>query len=158
LHPGAARRMVPAWRNLLPKFSCIRCFQPRTDGPFSTIEDFAKNCGILANLSCQPIIVGGVEDHVHLLCALARTCTASDMVKEAKRGSSLWIKTKDASLQDFSQQNGFGIFSIGYSQIPDAKQYIASQEEHHRKTSFQDEYRTFLERYEIAYDERYVWD
>jgi REP element-mobilizing transposase RayT len=114
--------------------------------------------GILANLSCQPIIVGGVEDHVHLLCALARTCTASVMVKEVKRGSSLWIKTKDASLQDFSWQNGFGVFSIGYSQIPDAKQYIASQEEHHRKTSFQDEYRTFLERYEIAYDERYVWD
>jgi len=114
--------------------------------------------GILANLNCQPIIVGGVEDHVHLLCALARTCTASDMVKEVKRGSSLWIKTKDPSLRQFSWQNGFGIFSIGYSQVPDVTRYIADQEDHHRKISFQDEFRAFLQRYEIAYDERYVWD
>lgn len=114
--------------------------------------------GILAKLNCQPIVVGGVEDHVHLLCALARTSTASDMVKEVKRGSSLWIKTKDPRLQEFGWQNGFGIFSIGFSQIPDVKQYILGQEEHHRTISFQDEFRAFLRRYEIAYDERYVWD
>src|SRR6267142_622670 len=57
--------------------------------------------GILANLDCQPIIVGGVEDHVHLLCALSRTCEAAAMVKEVKRGSSLWLKTKSPDLQDF---------------------------------------------------------
>jgi len=74
--------------------------------------------GILANLDCQPIIVGGVEDHVHLLCALARTCDAATMFKEVKRGSSLWIKTKSPALGEFSWQNGYGIFSIGFSQIP----------------------------------------
>jgi putative transposase len=58
--------------------------------------------GILTNLDCQPIIVGGVEDHVHLLCALSRTCNVAEMVKEVKRGSSLWIKTKGADLQDFA--------------------------------------------------------
>ena len=114
--------------------------------------------GILANLDCQPIIVGGVEDHVHLLCALSRTCNAAEMVKEVKRGSSLWIKTKSSDLLDFSWQTGYGIFSIGFSQIKEVRNYIASQEEHHRKVLFQDEFRQFLKRYEIEFDERYVWD
>lgn len=114
--------------------------------------------GILTNLDCQPIIVGGVEDHVHLLCALSRTCDAAEMVKEVKRSSSLWIKTKSADLQDFAWQNGYGIFSIGFSQIEPVKEYIASQQEHHRKISFQDEFRQLLKRYEIEFDERYVWD
>ena len=73
--------------------------------------------GILSNLGCQPIIAGGVEDHVHLLCALSRTCEPAEMVKEAKRGSSLWLKTRAPDLQDFAWQNGYGIFSIGFSQI-----------------------------------------
>ena len=114
--------------------------------------------GILANLDCQPVIVGGVEDHVHLLCALARTCDAATMVKEVKRGSSLWVKTKSQHLQDFAWQNGYGAFSIGFSQIAEVRGYIAKQEEHHRKVSFQDEFRQLLRRYEIQFDERYVWD
>jgi REP element-mobilizing transposase RayT len=114
--------------------------------------------GILSNVQCQPIIVGGVEDHVHLLCALGRTCTAADMVKEVKRASSLWIKTKDAKLQDFHWQNGYGAFSIGFSQIPPVKSYIAEQEQHHLRISFQDEYRELLIRYHVEFDERYVWD
>jgi len=114
--------------------------------------------GILNQLDCQPIIVGGVEDHVHLLCALSRTRQASEMIKEAKRGSSLWLKTKGVDLQDFAWQSGYGIFSIGFSQIEIVRHYIAGQEEHHRKVSFQDEFRELLRRYEIAFDERYVWD
>jgi putative transposase len=119
-------------------------------------ETHAYLGGILANLGCQPLIVGGVEDHVHLLSMLSRTCTAADMVKEVKRGSTLWIKSK--GLEDFAWQNGYGMFSIGSSQIPDVKKYIATQEEHHRCMSFQDEMRTLFKRYEIEYDERYVWD
>jgi len=114
--------------------------------------------GILSHLDCQPVIVGGVEDHVHLLCALSRTCPAAEMVKEVKRGSSLWLKTKNADLHDFAWQNGYGIFSIGFSQIKTVQNYIARQEEHHRKVSFQDEFRELLRRYEIEFDERYVWD
>jgi putative transposase len=71
--------------------------------------------GILTNLDCQPIIIGGVEDHVHLLCALSRTCNASEMVKEVKRGSSLWLKSKSPELAEFAWQNGYGIFSVGCS-------------------------------------------
>jgi REP element-mobilizing transposase RayT len=114
--------------------------------------------GILTKLDCQPIIVGGVEDHVHLLCALSRTCEAAAMVKEVKRGSTLWLKTKRPDLRDFAWQNGYGIFSIGFSQIGSVKSYIARQEEHHRKVSFQDEFRQLLRRYEIDFDERYLWD
>jgi len=114
--------------------------------------------GILSRLDCQAIIVGGVEDHVHLLCALARTCEAASVVKEAKRGSTLWLKTKRQDLREFAWQNGYGIFSIGFSQIQSSRDYIAGQEEHHRKISFQDEFRQLLRRYEIEFDERYVWD
>src|ERR1035437_3428373 len=114
--------------------------------------------GILTNLDCQPVIVGGVEDHVHLLCALSRTCEAAAMVKEVKRSSSLWLKTKSPDLADFAWQNGYGIFFIGFSQIESVRDYIAGPEEHHRKVSFQDEFRQLLRRYEIEFDERYVWD
>jgi REP element-mobilizing transposase RayT len=114
--------------------------------------------GILTHLDCQPLIVGGVEDHVHLLCALSRTCDAATMVKEVKRGSSLWLKTRGPELNDFAWQNGYGIFSIGFWQLGAVRDYIAGQEEHHRKTSFQDELRQLLHRYEMAFDERYVWD
>jgi putative transposase len=114
--------------------------------------------GILTNLECQPVIVGGVEDHVHFLCALSRTSNASDMIKEVKRSSSLWLKTKSSDLTEFAWQNGYGIFSIGFSQIKSARDYIAGQEEHHRKVTFQDEFRQLLHRYEIEFEERYVWD
>jgi REP element-mobilizing transposase RayT len=114
--------------------------------------------GILTNLDCQPIIVGGVEDHVHLLCLLSRTSAPADVVKELKRGSSVWLKTREPNLANFAWQSGYGIFSIGFSQIPAVRNYIAGQEEHHRKASFQDEFRQLLQRYEIEFDERYVWD
>ena len=114
--------------------------------------------GILKNLDCQPIIVGGVEDHVHLLAGLSRTGAPAEMVKEVKRGSSLWIKQRDAAMRDFGWQNGYGIFSIGSSQIEDARRYIAEQEQHHSKLSFHDEFRLLLRRYEVVYDETYVWD
>jgi REP element-mobilizing transposase RayT len=114
--------------------------------------------GILANHDCQPIIVGGVEDHVHILSMLSRTCEAAEMVKEIKRSSSLWLKRNNPELHDFAWQNGYGIFSIGFSQVATVRKYIAGQEEHHRKISFQDEFRQFLQRYEINFDERYVWD
>jgi REP element-mobilizing transposase RayT len=114
--------------------------------------------GILTNLDCQPLIIGGVEDHVHLLFAHSRTATVADVVKELKRGSTVWLKTKSPGLSEFAWQNGYGVFSIGQSQAEDVRAYIAGQEEHHRKISFQEEFRRLLQRYEIAFDERDVWD
>ena len=111
---------------------------------------------VIANLDCQPIIVGGTENHVHILSTLSRTCQPAEMIKEAKRVSSLWLKTR--GIRDFAWQSGYGIFSIGISQVETARRYIAKQDEHHGKISFQDEYRKLLRRYEIEYDEHYVWD
>ena len=114
--------------------------------------------GILTNRDCQPLIVGGVEDHVHLLFVMSRTGTVADVIKELKRASSVWMKSEFPDLADFSWQSGYGVFSIGASQVADARAYIATQEEHHRKVSFQEEFRKLLEKYGIDYDERYVWD
>ncbi len=109
--------------------------------------------GILNGLDCPSIIVGGVEDHVHLLCALSRTCAPADMLKEVKRSSSLWIKTRGPEFAGFAWQSGYGVFSIGFSQIEEVRRYIAGQEDHHRKLTFQDEFRRLLKRYEVTFDE-----
>jgi len=114
--------------------------------------------GILTELHCQPIIIGGVEDHVHLLCSLSRTCEAAAMVKEVKRGSSVWLKSKAEGLHDFAWQSGYGIFSVGFSQIAAMRKYIAGQRGHHWNISFQDELRSLFGRYELAFDEQHVWD
>ncbi len=114
--------------------------------------------GISKQLDCPPIIIGGVEDHVHILARHARTITQADWVKELKRASSLWIKQRDPSLRDFGWQSGYGIFSVSASNLETVEHYIANQEEHHKKTTFQDEYRAFLKRHAIPWDEKYVWD
>jgi putative transposase len=114
--------------------------------------------GILAGQDCQPLIIGGVADHVHLLSTLSRTRQASEVVKEVKRGSTLWLKAKWPEFADFSWQKGYGVFSIGASQTAAVMRYIAQQEVHHRTISFQDEFRTLLRRYGVEFDDRYVWD
>jgi REP element-mobilizing transposase RayT len=114
--------------------------------------------GISKKLDCPPILVGGVEDHVHLLARHGRTITQADWVKELKRSSSLWIKERDPKLSDFAWQAGYGVFSVSTSNIDAVTNYIARQEEHHRKSTFQDEFRAMLQKHRIEWDERYVWD
>ena len=114
--------------------------------------------GILENLDCHALAVGGVSDHVHLLFSLTRVETVADVIKELKRSSSAWVKTKSPAMKKFAWQSGYGVFSIGFSQVKSVQAYIAGQERRHRKISFQDEMREFLRRYEIDFDERYVWD
>ena len=110
------------------------------------------------NLDCPPILVGGVEDHVHLLCRFGRTIAQAEWVKELKRVSNLWLQEQGPAYADFQWQGGYGDFSVSQSNLEEVKQYIAGQEEHHRKLSFQDELRALLRRHEIEWDERYVWD
>ena len=113
--------------------------------------------GILDNLKSPSIQTGGVEDHVHILCALSRTISQADLVEEVKKGSSKWMKAEGGA-PAFAWQAGYGAFSIGESQVDAVVRYIRNQEEHHRKITFQGEYRRFLQRYKVPYDERYVWD
>lgn len=114
--------------------------------------------GTCRNLDSPSIIVGGVEDHVHLLCRFGRTLSVADLVRELKRESSKWIKSEFPKLNRFQWQAGYGAFSVSPSHVDPLTRYIARQEEHHRKESFQDEFRRLLRKYGIEWDERYVWD
>jgi putative transposase len=114
--------------------------------------------GTCNELECPVLIVGGAADHVHVLCAISRNLSIAKVVGEIKRGSSKWIKTKGRMLKKFAWQNGYGVFSVGQSEVERVRQYIEAQEEHHKKKTFQDEYRSFLKEYGVSYDERYVWD
>jgi putative transposase len=114
--------------------------------------------GASKTLGCPPIFVGGVEDHVHLLARFGRTITQAEWVKEIKRVSHVWIKKQGRDYADFDWQDGYADFSVSQSNLDPVKQYIGRQEEHHRKTSFQEELRALLRRHEIEWDERYAWD
>lgn len=114
--------------------------------------------GTCRGLKCQPHQVGGASDHVHIACCLARTLSVASLVEEIKTSSSKWIKTKDPRYADFSWQSGYGAFSVGQSQLPSLRNYIRNQLEHHKQWSFQDELRKLLERYEVPYDEQYLWE
>jgi len=122
------------------------------------IEMHRQLGGASKTLNCSPLLVGGVEDHIHLLGRLNRTLTISEWVKELKRVTSLWIKQREPQLADFQWQSGYGAFSVSQSEIPRVAQYIENQEEHHKKFDFKSEYRMLLERHEIPFDERYAWD
>jgi REP element-mobilizing transposase RayT len=122
-------------------------------------EQLAKYiAGTCRNLGCPSHKIGGTDDHIHIACSLSRTMAISKLLEEIKVGSSKWIKTKGDRYADFAWQNGYGAFSIGQSQLFDLCHYIANQREHHQRISFQDEYRQMLAKYEVEFDERYVWD
>jgi len=113
---------------------------------------------VLQNLNCPPTLINSGEDHVHILFELARTKCISQTVEDVKKSSSKWIKTQSAEFAGFSWQAGYGAFAVSESNVATVCAYIAGQQEHHREKSFQEEYRVFLERHHVVYDERYVWD
>ena len=114
--------------------------------------------GVSKHLDCPPILAGGVEDHIHLLARFGRNISQADWVKELKRVTNHWLKEQAADLSDFKWQGGYADFSVSQSKLEGVEKYIASQEEHHRKMSFQDEMRTLFRKHGVEYDERYVWD
>jgi putative transposase len=113
---------------------------------------------VLREDGCPSLQVGGVVDHVHLLFGLSRTRTVAQVVETVKTSSSKWIKTKGAAFAEFHWQAGYGAFSVGQSNVAAVTRYIQNQEEHHRTTTFQEEFRRFLKLYQVPYDEKYVWD
>ena len=113
---------------------------------------------VLQNLGCAPVLINSVEDHVHILFELARTVSVSRAVEDVKKSSSKWIKTQGQEFAGFAWQAGYGAFAVSESHVGVVRNYIAGQQEHHRKKSFQEEYRAVLERHGISFDERYVWD
>lgn len=114
--------------------------------------------GILRDLDSPVVELESVPDHAHVLFVLSRTHALSEVVGQLKRGSSAWLKTKGAAFAGFHWQNGYGAFSVSRSGVDEVRAYIRHQREHHHRVSFQDEFRAFLRRYEIEFDERYVCD
>jgi REP element-mobilizing transposase RayT len=114
--------------------------------------------GICKTLECSPIRVGGHLDHVHICCLLSKKITQIKLLEEIKKESSKWIKTKGKQYEKFYWQNGYAIFSVNPSETEAVVGYIENQHEHHKRLTFQDELLAFLKKYNVEYDERYLWD
>jgi REP element-mobilizing transposase RayT len=113
---------------------------------------------VLQNFGCPPVLINSVSDHVHILFELGRTVAVSDVVEEVKKTSSKWIKTQGAEFSRFSWQAGYGAFAVSQSNVATVRAYVADQQAHHRNKPFQEEYRAFLERHQVTFDEKYMWD
>ena len=124
------------------------------------IEDelFAYIGGILNNYGSKLLIGNGTANHVHLLLSLSKNVLFPDMMGKIKRDSSKWIKTKGGMLAKFGWQDGYSAFTVGHTQLEVVKRYIANQKKHHEKVIFEDEMRGFYQKYDVAFDENYVWD
>ena len=121
-------------------------------------ELFAYIGSIIKDNESIPILINGVEDHVHILCVMSKNIALAKMVEEIKRHSSRWIKTKDKKYRSFAWQGGYGGFSVSPSLHDKTKHYIEKQEEHHKKMTFKEEYLLFLKEYGIEYNEQYLWN
>ena len=108
-------------------------------------------------MGCAPVIVGGYQDHIHILCLLPKDETTIKVIQTIKAFSSKWIKSKGDKYRNFAWQNGYGAFSVHPGQVETVRNYIARQAEHHGKKDFQTEYLTFLKEYEMEYNEKYLW-
>lgn len=119
---------------------------------------WAYLAGIASQNDLNPILIGGVEDHVHILFSMPPSISISEAIKQIKGGSSSWVKANFPGLGHFAWQDGYGAFTVSKSQIPEVQDYIGGQREHHRTKTFQEEYRAFLDKHGVKYDERYLWD
>ena len=126
--------------------------------PSIEAELFSYLGGICNNLECHVLKVGGYKDHIHVLCMLSKKIALMKLVEQLKSNSSKWIKTKGNDFKNFYWQDGYGAFSVRPSEVEIVINYIANQKEHHSKKTFKDEYKAVLKKYEVSYDERYVWD
>ena len=120
-------------------------------------ELFPYMTGILKNHESPCLAINGTANHVHLLISQSKNTALSDLIGELKRDSSKWIKTKGAAFRNFHWQDGYGGFSIGQSNMVALKRYITRQKQRHKAASFEAEFLGLLEKYEVEYDERYLW-
>jgi REP element-mobilizing transposase RayT len=113
---------------------------------------------VLRDNESQAFRIGGVDDHIHAACTLPRSMNQMDLVSLMKVSSSKWLKKQRGDFSQFHWQRGYGAFSISNSHLDKLLQYIDCQETHHKRMSFQEEFIELLKRYNLQYDERYVWD
>ncbi len=129
--------------------------QPLINGEIET-ELYAYLAGITRDLETTAIAINGMPDHVHLLLRTNKNIADAAFIKQLKGSSSKWMKEKGMS--DFKWQGGYGWFSVSAQNLEQARGYLAKQKEHHKVVSFQDEFRSFLKKCEVEYDEKYVWE
>ena len=123
--------------------------RPRVHGYLATV---------IRELDSLWVVVGGVEDHVHILFDIGKKTAPVKFVEQVKRESSKFVKTLGPKYGKFYGQRGYGMFSASPKDRDEAERYVRRQEDHHRNLSFQDEYRAILKKYGIEFDEQYVWD
>ena len=121
-------------------------------------ELYAYIGGTLRNFESPSLAINGTSNHIHLLIALSKNLALSPLIREIKKSSSKWIKSKGPAFHRFGWQDGYGAFSIGQSAVADLIRYIAKQKEKHKRKSFETEFVEFLRKYHVNYDERYIWD
>ncbi len=121
-------------------------------------ELFSYMASILREYESPALAINGTENHIHCLAILSRKITVAKLTENVKKSSSKWIKTKGVFYKNFYWQSGYAVLGIGQSNVEALKRYIANQKEHHRRKTFQQEYIEFLKKYNVEYDERYVWD
>lgn len=144
-------------KNYVPLIFSTKKRVPMIHPPID-VELYGYLGAICNNLECPVLIVNGHLDHVHILCLLSKKTSLMKLMEELKSHSSKWIKSKGRGYENFYWQEGYGAFSVNPSEINTVINYISNQKEHHSRKTFQDEYRAFLKKYKVEYDERYVWD
>jgi REP element-mobilizing transposase RayT len=119
---------------------------------------YAYLATVARNAECDCYRIGGTADHVHIAIRVSRKTNVAKMVELMKSSSSKWLKTQSPELAKFAWQRGYGAFSVGPADLKALIHYIDGQEAHHKRRSFQEEFRAFLKKYGIECDERYLWD
>jgi putative transposase len=118
--------------------------------------------GVIGNLinetGCKTVIINGVEDHVHCFLGLKPTVSISELMKTVKAKSSKYINDHSLTKSRFEWQEGYGAFSYSHSQIDAVYKYILNQEEHHKKQTFREEYLDFLDKFQVSFDERHIFE
>jgi len=114
--------------------------------------------GIIRAHDGKALIINGPTDHVHILASLAAKHSLSDLMRELKADSSGWVHKNVPEQKKFAWQIGYGAFSVSHSNLAEVENYIATQEEHHKRMSFKEEFVAFLKKHGIQYDEKYLWE
>ena len=114
--------------------------------------------GIVQNKGQKMLSINGTSNHIHFFIGMKPTCCLSDLVREIKKSSNIFIKDNKFTHFNFQWQEGFGAFSYSHSQLSDVIQYIENQKEHHKKHSFKDEYLAFLKAFEIEFKDEYLFN